>query len=81
MEAKIGALEFRNKEFEKTMLKIHEIIDSLNVNHVYPAKKETTHKKTGSSQPNLLNSKSRYDDLLQGIHDGVSANLMLIVEK
>ena len=77
MEAKIEMLEFRNKELEKTILNLQERIDSVDVGH----KETTSSKNSGNAQPNVYSSKSRYDDLIQGIHDRVSVYVLLKVEK
>ena len=81
MEAKIEMLEYRNKELVKTITNLQDRLDTLDTAHVQTSTGNVNkHTDSGNSQPSF-NSKSRYDDLIQGIHDRVSAYVLLKVEK
>lgn len=82
MESKIEALEFRNKELEHTILNLQERLGSLEEGSrkQYPDS-YTSAGNPGISQPNIYSSKSRCNDLIQGIHDRVSTYVLLKVEK
>ena len=72
MEAKIEMLEYRNKELVKTITNLQDRLDSLDTAHVQTSTGNVNkHTDSGNSQPSF-DSKSRYDDLIQGIHDRVS---------
>ena len=74
IESKINSLEFRNKELESTIKTLKERINML---------EPTTANKTqssGISQSDINPTKSRLDGLVQGIHDRVSAYVLLKVE-
>ena len=82
MEAKVEMLEFRNKELERTILNLQDRIDLFDTSHVYSTKKEATPREnSGSTQPGAFSNKTRCDDLIQGIHDRVSAYVLLKIEK
>ncbi|MCG8047907.1 MAG: hypothetical protein N0E48_20170, partial [Candidatus Thiodiazotropha endolucinida] len=84
LESKIESLEFRNRELEQTITYMTDHIKTLESEHVpnspviQPTASAPKSAAPGSSQPS---NNYRSEKLIQGIHDRVSAYLLLQVEK
>lgn len=83
LESKIESLEFRNKELEHTISNLQERLTLFEGSHTYAQRSTYSPpaENPGISQSNQYSSKARCDDLIQGIHDRVSAYVLLKVEK
>ncbi|MCW4344959.1 MAG: hypothetical protein N0E48_16630 [Candidatus Thiodiazotropha endolucinida] len=82
LETKINSLEHRNRELENTVKNMKDRINMLdsNINPQNPPIKDPI-QTSGISQPHIQVQSSKLDTLVQGIHDRISAYVLLKVEK